>query len=90
MKWAWLRREWPTVVVLGGVSMSLVVVAANHFRRGSFLLTASVAVGFLLRMVLSSRDAGLLAVRSRFLDLLGLGISTVGLAVLSVWVPSPR
>jgi len=82
-------REWPITLVLACVALSLLVVAANHFRRGSVLLAASVLLATGLRLVLPARQAGLLAVRSRLLDVIALGGLGGGLMVLALVVPPP-
>lgn len=82
-------REWPFLLVLCGVLAGLAVVAADRFRVGSGVLTASVLVAAVLRVVLPERDAGLLVVRSRAVDVLVLGVLGAGLAVLTVVVPPP-
>jgi hypothetical protein len=82
-------REWPIVVVLTCVALSLGVVAANHFRRGTYLLSATVLLATVLRLVLPTREAGLLAVRGRFADVVILGGLAVCLITLSILVPRP-
>ncbi|HKE52553.1 MAG TPA: DUF3017 domain-containing protein [Actinomycetes bacterium] len=82
-------REWPIALVLSCVTISLIVVAANHFRRGSVLLAASVLLATGLRLVLPARQAGLLAVRSRLVDVIALGGLGGGLMVLALVVPPP-
>ncbi|MCI0689157.1 MAG: DUF3017 domain-containing protein [Sporichthyaceae bacterium] len=82
-------REWPIALVLTCVLISLGVVAANHFRRGSVLLAASVLLATGLRLILPARQAGLLAVRSRLLDVIALGGLGGGLMVLALVVPPP-
>jgi len=82
-------REWPITLVLACVLISLIVVAANHFRRGSVLLAASVLLATGLRLVLPARQAGLLAVRSRLVDVIALGGLGGGLMVLALVVPPP-
>jgi hypothetical protein len=82
-------REWPIALVLSCVAISLIVVAANHFRRGSVLLAASVLLATGLRLVLPARQAGLLAVRSRLVDVIALGGLGGGLMVLALVVPPP-
>lgn len=82
-------REWPIALILGCVTVSLIVVAANHFRRGSVLLAASVLLATGLRLVLPARQAGLLAVRSRLVDVIALGSLGGGLMVLALVVPPP-
>lgn len=83
------RYQWPLLLVLGGLVVSLLVVAADHFRRGSMLFSAFVVLAFFLRMILSDRDAGWLAVRSRGVDLACLGALGLGLTIFTLIVPPP-
>lgn len=81
------RRQWrplAVVLVLAAISLALVLV---NFRLGALSLAAAVAVAFFLRLLLSEEAVGILAVRARYLDLAVLGLLTVGLTVLAVWVP---
>jgi hypothetical protein len=82
-------REWPTLVVTGVVLLSLAVVAADHFRRGCALLSAAVVLAFFLRLMLPRDQAGMLAVRSKRVDLVVLGMLALATSVLSFWVPAP-
>jgi Protein of unknown function (DUF3017) len=83
-------REWPITLVLLCVATGLAVVLSNHFRRGSVVISAALLLAALLRLVLPPRRAGLLAVRSRFFDVVVL--ATLGLAMFAtaVVVPPPR
>ncbi len=81
--------QWPLVLVLTGLLVSLLIVATDHFRRGSVLFAAVVVFAFFLRAFLPERDAGWLAVRSRRIDLLCLGFLGSTLLVFSLIVPSP-
>jgi len=83
------RFQWPLLLVLGGMVVSLMVVAADHFRRGSVLFSAFVLLAFFLRLILSDRDAGWLAVRSRGVDLACLGVLALGLSIFTLIVPPP-
>jgi len=82
-------RQWPIGVVLIGVVASLVVVALDHFRIGSLMLAGSLVLAFVLRLVLPSSQIGMLAVRSRTVDLVVLGTLALVLAVFALWVPPP-
>ncbi len=82
-------RQWPIALVLVGVAASLIVVALDHFRIGSLTLAGSLVLAFVLRLVLPSTQAGMLAVRSRTVDLVVLGSLAVVLAVFALWVPPP-
>jgi Protein of unknown function (DUF3017) len=83
------RFQWPLMVVLVGLLVSLGVVADDHFRRGSVLFAGFVVGAFFLRLFLPERDAGWLAVRSRGIDLLCLGFLGIGLSVFALIVPPP-
>jgi len=82
-------RQWPLAVVLLGVAASLIVVALDHFRIGSLMLAGSLVLAFILRLVLPTSQIGMLAVRSRKVDLVVLGALAVVLAVFALWVPPP-
>ncbi len=82
-------RQWPSILVLAGVGVSLALVATNHFRRGSVLLAAFVMLAFFLRLLLPDSDAGLLAVRTKRVDVIVLGLLAIGLTVFAFWVPAP-
>lgn len=81
--------QWPLMSVLIGLVVALGVVATDHFRRGAVLYALCVVAAFVLRMILSEREAGWLAVRTRGVDLLCLGVLAVSLLVFSAIVPSP-
>lgn len=81
--------QWPLSTVLVGLLISLIVVADDHFRRGSVLFAGFVVLAFFLRLFLPERDAGWLAVRSRRIDLLCLGFLGIGLSVFALIVPPP-
>jgi hypothetical protein len=75
------------VAALAVVGAGLAVGAAGWWRLGAWVIAAGVLLAGLLRLVLPARRAGLLAVRSRRLDvtlLLGLGGA---LALLASSVP---
>lgn len=77
-------RQWPILAVLGSVAVGLVLVAADAFRAGTVLIGAALLVGALLRWLLPS--VGMLAVRSRFTDVItygGLGTVIVLLALMA-------
>lgn len=81
--------QWPIAVVIAAVLISLAVVALDRFRLGSIMLAGSVVLAFILRLVLPSDRAGMLAVRSKAVDLVVLGVLAAGLAVFALWVPPP-
>lgn len=83
------RLQWPLTLVLVGLVVSLAVVASDHFRRGSVLFAGFVVLAFFLRLLLSDRDAGWLAVRSRGVDLACLGFLGLTISVFALIVPPP-
>ncbi|HET7901269.1 MAG TPA: DUF3017 domain-containing protein [Candidatus Nanopelagicales bacterium] len=86
---AGLRRQWPIAASLGVVLVGLVVVGMGHFRRGTVLLSFGITLALFLRILLSQDDAGMLAVRSKKVDVLVLAVLAVGTSLLSLWVPPP-
>lgn len=83
-------RQWPIIVVLLGVVIALTLVALDYFRRGSVVLAGSVLLAAFLRTLLPDREAGLLVVRSRRVDVAVLGVLGALLAIFAFWVPPPR
>jgi len=81
--------QWPIAIVLLGVTISLTVVALDQFRTGSLMLAGSVALAFGLRLALPETRAGMLAVRSRRVDLMVLGVLAAALLIFALWVPPP-
>lgn len=81
--------QWPITLVLVGVLFSMGLIAADYFRRGCVVLSASVLLAAFLRLLLPDEDAGWLAVRSRKIDVLILGVLGIGLSVFAFWVPAP-
>lgn len=77
-------RELPLAVVLTGAGLGLIVVALHHFRWGNLIMGGSLLSGALLRLVLPTRQAGLLAVRSRFTDALTMSLLGGSLMLLTV------
>jgi hypothetical protein len=84
-----VRRQWPIAVSLAVVVAGLVVVASGHFRRGTLVLAFGVALALFLRMLLPADEAGLLAVRSKRIDIAVLATLAFATSVLALWVPPP-
>lgn len=78
----WFGRL-PYGLVLCGVAAGLAVVATNHFRRGSMLIAASVFIGALARLLLPESQVGMLAVRRRWLDVLLMTATAVGITLVA-------
>jgi hypothetical protein len=81
--------QWPITLVLLGVAAAMTLIAADYFRRGCVVLSASVLLAAFLRLLLPDSDAGMLAVRSRKVDVVILGALGLGLSIFAFWVPAP-
>jgi hypothetical protein len=71
-------RQWPILLVIAGVAIGLIITATGAFRSGTMTIGASLLVGAGLRWGLSK--VGMLAVRSRFTDVITYG--ALGVAIL--------
>ncbi|MEV5984386.1 DUF3017 domain-containing protein [Streptomyces sp. NPDC052051] len=60
-------RQWPVLAVLGVAALGLLVTALDAFRFGTILVGAALLGGAVMRWTLP--DVGMLAVRSRFTDM---------------------
>jgi hypothetical protein len=65
---AGLVSELPLTMVIAGAGAGLVVIAMHHFRWGNLIIGGSLLFAALLRLVLPTRQAGLLVVRGRLTD----------------------
>ena len=81
-------RYGPPLVVLavGALGLGLIFV---DFRLGTVVFTLAVALALVLRIVLPTRRAGLLVVRTKAIDVTVLSVLVGGLFLLSVLVPTP-
>jgi hypothetical protein len=84
---SFVKKQWPILVVYLGLATALAVVVFIDFRVGASILSASVLLAFLLRLVLSDVQAGWLRIRRRRLDLTVLASLGVLLLILAVVVP---
>lgn len=82
-------REWPILLVCLGIAGGLAYMGMNHFKRGSMIVAIFVCVAAALRLVLPARAVGLLAVRSRVVDVLGLTALGLAIAIITYVVPPP-
>ncbi|MFD7431165.1 DUF3017 domain-containing protein [Streptomyces sp. NPDC059818] len=85
-------RQWPLLAVLGTAAIGLLIVASapfeEAFRIGTILIGVALIGGAVLRMVIPS--VGMLAVRSRFTDLVTYGLLGVLIVMLSLMAqPKP-
>ena len=83
-------REWPISLVLLGIALSMIFVATDHFRRGSLVLAVRVVLAAFLRLFLPENQAGMLAVRSKSVDVAILAVLGMGSAIFALWVPAPN
>jgi uncharacterized membrane protein YraQ (UPF0718 family) len=74
-------------VVLVAVGVGLVVAAASDWRLGLRIISGGLAVAGGLRLVLPEKDAGMLAVRHRLLDVGILVAVGAVLLVLAATIP---
>ena len=89
---SWFRavfRQWPILLVLAIIGAGLIVVADDHFRRGTVLIAGGVCVAAALRAMLPESTAGLMHVRSRVVDVLTLAFLGAGSLIASLIVPPP-
>ncbi|WP_128379114.1 DUF3017 domain-containing protein [Streptomyces cavernae] len=81
-------RQWPILVVLATVGLGLLLTALDTFRVGTLLIGAALVVGAVLRWILP--DVGMLAVRSRFTDLVTYGVLGTAIVLLALMAqPDP-
>ncbi|MGW1839546.1 DUF3017 domain-containing protein [Streptomyces sp. BBFR2] len=81
-------RQWPLLSVMGGVGLGLLLVAVDVFRIGSIVIGLALLGGAALRWALPS--VGMLAVRSRFTDMLTYGVLGFVIVILALMVqPKP-
>ncbi|MFJ3665475.1 DUF3017 domain-containing protein [Streptomyces sp. NPDC090106] len=81
-------RQWPILVVLATVAVGLLVIALDQFRVGSLLIGAGLLAGGAMRWLLP--DVGMLAVRSRFTDIVTYGVLGSAIALLALMAqPEP-
>ncbi|MFF9338730.1 MULTISPECIES: DUF3017 domain-containing protein [unclassified Streptomyces] len=84
-------RQWPLLLVLGTAAFGLLVVGTDSFpqsfRVGTMLVGAALLLGAVLRRALPS--VGMLAVRSRFTDMITYGVMGSLIVLLALMV-QPR
>ncbi len=78
-----LLADVPLALVICGVGVGLLVIAMHHFRWGNLAISISVLAGAFFRLVLPARKAGLLVVRSRFTDVVTMGVIGGALMLLA-------
>jgi len=76
------------LVVLAAMVVALVIVSVGEWRTGIHWLAGALLGAAVVRGVLRSRDAGMLAVRNRWFDVALLGATGVVLWILGTSVPN--
>ncbi|MFF1320620.1 MULTISPECIES: DUF3017 domain-containing protein [Streptomyces] len=81
-------RQWPVLVVLGLAGVGLLVTALDAFRFGTLLVGGALLAGAVMRWLLPS--VGMLAVRSRFTDIVTYGVLGLAIVMLAMMAqPKP-
>ncbi|MGW6362674.1 DUF3017 domain-containing protein [Streptomyces sp. NPDC055092] len=81
-------RQWPILAVISLVGVGLLLTAFDVFRVGTLLIGVALIGGAVLRWTLPS--VGMLAVRSRFTDMVTYGFLGVVIVLLALMVqPKP-
>ncbi|MEU4997692.1 DUF3017 domain-containing protein [Streptomyces sp. NPDC021622] len=81
-------RQWPLLVVIATVAIGLLLTALDVFRVGTILIGVALIGGAVLRWALP--DVGMLAVRSRFTDMVTYGVLGVAIVLLALMAqPKP-
>lgn len=80
--------EAPSAAVFGVAAAGLVLVATDRWREGTAVLGVAMLLGAGLRLLLPSRRAGSLVVRSRPFDTALLLFLGLGLIALSISIPT--
>ncbi|MFJ3510000.1 DUF3017 domain-containing protein [Streptomyces luteogriseus] len=81
-------RQWPVLAVLGLAGLGLLVTAFGQFRVGTLLIGVALLGGGVLRWLLP--DVGMLAVRSRFTDIVTYGLLGTVIVLLALMAqPNP-
>lgn len=83
------RRVDPLLLVILGVAAGIIIAAVHRPEAGTWVVCGSLTVAALLRLVLLPRDAGLLVVRSRRVDVLTLAGLAAAVGVLAAVTPFP-
>jgi hypothetical protein len=88
------RRRYPSTIggafyiaILGTTIAALVIVGSGHWRAGIRWLSAALLAAMVLRLILPERDAGMLAVRNRWLDAAVLAVLGAALWLLAATIP---
>jgi len=83
------RRIDPLAPVALIVAVGVLIAALHHPRSGTWVACGGLSAAAVLRLVLSPRNAGLLVVRNRRVDVVVLTSLAVALGVLAAVTPFP-
>lgn len=83
-------NPWPLMVVLLVLGFALVLLGLGRWRSASLMIAGAAGLAALLRLVLSAQVAGLLVVRRRWIDVVGLAGLAGTIAALAFLVPPSR
>lgn len=86
-RWVWLWRQWPGLLVLLIVAAGVAAALDHHWRKGVYVVGAGVALSCLLRALLPASRVGMLAVRSKRVDVLQTGVVGAVLVLLGALIP---
>lgn len=81
------RAQWRPLLLVLSIAAAGVALVFLNFRVGALTLAAAVALALIIRLFRGEEEAGLLAVRAKYIDCTVLAVLAVGLAVLGLWVP---
>ncbi len=81
------ESPWASLLVLAVMVVGAGVVATSHWRKGAAIIGLALGLGTAIRLFLPKRVAGLLAVRSRWFDVLCLGLGCLAIGVVTLIVP---
>lgn len=80
-------NPWPLLGVLAVVGVGVGYAALGHWRRAALMVAGALLMGAVLRLVLSTQMAGLLAVRRRWFDVLVMAVMGLAITVVALVVP---
>lgn len=81
-------RQWPILLVICGAAVGLVITATGAFRPGTIVIGVALLVGAALRWGVTA--VGMLAIRSRFTDVITYGLFGLAIVLLALMAqPDP-
>ncbi|MFG2973353.1 DUF3017 domain-containing protein [Streptomyces sp. NPDC048331] len=81
-------RQWPMLSVLAATAVGLLATAFGHPRVGCLAIGVALIAASVMRRVLPS--VGMLAVRSRFTDMITYGLLGVAITLLALVMAAPK